>query len=241
MSFFLALGLGTRFAFIATLIPLVFYIIYVIYKRRLNKEIKNGLLDALKIFLIASFIVILFWAPVPAVLFKGSLDLFLNLFKHPWGYPYVLLNGEIYEARNVPFYYIFVNLFYKSPEYIIILYLIFILNFKNIFIFLLKLDKNIFSKQIFIIACLILPTILHIFNPFSVYDGLRLFLFLLPYFSIIPALVIFYLIKNYKIKICKIFLTINCALFAYFLYFFISLTPYHYSYINLFAGSYTNF
>ena len=36
--------------------------------------------------------------------------------------------------------------------------------------------------------------------PYPLYDGIRLFLWTLPYFCIIPGIVIYYLIENFKNK-----------------------------------------
>ena len=48
------------------------------------------------------------------------------LLERVFGWPAILINGKIYESNNYPITYIFENLFFKSPEYIIFLYSLFI-------------------------------------------------------------------------------------------------------------------
>ena len=65
---------------------------------------------------------------------------------------------------------------------------------------------------------------------------MRLFLWAIPYLCIIPGLTIYYFIENYKIFNSKFFITIFLILFSFLLFNFIQLTPYQYTYLNLFAG-----
>ena len=76
--------------------------------------------------------------------------------------------------------------------------------------------------------------------PYRVYDGLRLFLYLIPYFNIIPGLAIYYLIYNFNSLMPKLLLGVIGSLFAYYLLIFILLTPYQYTYLNLFIGNFSN-
>ena len=73
----------------------------------------------------------------------------------------------------------------------------------------------------------------------KIHDGLRYFLFLMPYLSIIPAMAIYYLIYNIKLNIHKFYLTSILVLFIYYLFNFFSLTPYHYTYLNIFNGKFS--
>ena len=122
-----------------------------------------------------------------------------------------------------------------------------------IFIFLISINKkkitanfNSFFIKIFLILLIVLfPMIYFIFLPYRVYDGLRLFLFIIPYFNIIPGLVIYYLLINLNTITSKLLSITLTALFVYYIYIFISLTPYQYTYLNKlngdFATSYNRF
>lgn len=100
---------------------------------------------------------------------------------------------------------------------------------------------NFFLNKIFLILFIFLfPTIVLIFLPYKMYDGLRLFLYLIPYFNIIPGLVIYYLIYNFNSLMPKLLLGVIGSLFAYYLFIFIILTPYQYTYLNLFIGNFSN-
>ena len=44
----------------------------------------------------------------------------------------------------------------------------------------------------------IFPNLVAFLIPMPLYDGARLFLWAIPYFTIIPGLMIYYLIENFK-------------------------------------------
>ena len=81
--------------------------------------------------------------------------------------------------------------------------------------------------------------ILFIIIPYNVYDGLRLFLYTIPYFNIIPGLALYYLIYNFNSLISNFFLGFVSILFIYYIYIFIILTPYQYTYLNKFIGNFS--
>ena len=60
-----------------------------------------------------------------------------------------------------------------------------------------------------------------------------------PYFNIIPGLALYYLIYNFNSLISKIFLGFISILFIYYIYIFILLTPYQYTYLNKFIGNFS--
>jgi hypothetical protein len=76
--------------------------------------------------------------------------------------------------------------------------------------------------------------------PFQVYDGMRLFLWTLPYFCIIPGLTIYYLIENFRFIKPKITLIFLSLFIIYFLFNFLTITPYQYTYLNLLNGKIEN-
>ena len=45
------------------------------------------------------------------------------------GWPWSLVNGNYYLSKNVPPSYFLINFLYKSPEYFLILYVVFLLLF----------------------------------------------------------------------------------------------------------------
>ena len=73
--------------------------------------------------------------------------------------------------------------------------------------------------------------------PFPLYDGMRLFLWSLPYFCIIPGLTIYYLLENFNQKIPKITLIFLFLCIVYFFYNFFTITPYQYTYLNALNGN----
>ena len=87
---------------------------------------------------------------------------------------------------------------------------------------------------------MLFPNLIFFVIPYPVYDGLRLFLWTLPYFCIIPGLTIYYLIQNYNFVKSKLALLLLSIFITYFLYTFFSITPYHYTYLNLLNGETQN-
>ena len=86
----------------------------------------------------------------------------------------------------------------------------------------------------------IYPFVLLYFTPFSIYDGFRHVLWMIPYTCIIPALAIYFIIENIKLIYFKIVGAIQLILLLYFLSNFILLTPYHYTYLNILNGKAEN-
>ena len=83
--------------------------------------------------------------------------------------------------------------------------------------------------------------ILAIIFQVKLYNGIRLFLFIIPFFSLLISLCFYYILKNFK----KSFFikTIFSAVIIFFLLFlqrFIYLTPYHYDYSNFFNIKFVN-
>lgn len=232
-----SLATGIKLPFIGSLIPIfLFMMIDIFFLRKIVKKsfkVKRFFLDIVKCFLIFYLLLVIFWIEVH----PNIITLPFSFLEQAWyGWPYNLTNG-IYSASNdVPKTYFLINIIYKSPEYFLISYLFFlILMFKS---------KNFFNKRFeffnyklfFIISILIFPSLILFIMPFPMYDGIRLFLWSLPYFCIIPALTIYYLVENINRIKAKLALLFVSALIFYFLFSFFSMTPYQYTYLNLFIG-----
>ena len=239
------LGMGVRFPFLVTLIPLFLFLIIDIlfFKKIINHKflLKKFILDLIIVLIIAYLIAVSCWPHVHGNIFIDPFKFLIQDFGVPW----ILFNGNYFDTSQLPNLNIIINLLYKSPEFILLCYLI--------FIFLISINKkkitanfNSFFIKIFLILLIVLfPMIYFIFLPYRVYDGLRLFLHIMPYFNIIPGLVIYYLLINLNTITSKLLSITLTALFVYYIYIFISLTPYQYTYLNKlngdFATSYNKF
>ena len=77
------------------------------------------------------------------------------------------------------------------------------------------------------------PIVLALVLRVNIYDNLRLFLFIIPFLSIISALALNYFFENFKnytqIKVITVFIFF---LFSLSFYRFVILTPYQYTYVN---------
>tara|TARA_B100000886_G_scaffold20636_1_gene13204 strand:- start:844 stop:1812 length:969 start_codon:yes stop_codon:yes gene_type:complete len=144
-----------------------------------------------------------------------------------------LINGEYYEVFNTPKSYFLNIIFYRLPFYYTILVLIsylFILTKK----FTIKNEfKNFDIKFLILNLIPFFPILLTIIMGIGVYDNLRLFLFIIPFFSIIGSLSLCQLINSFKNSWkFKTITSIIIILFSISFYRFISLTPYQYDYVN---------
>ena len=117
---------------------------------------------------------------------------------------------------------------YQSILFFISLFLVFLKKefFKN------KIKE--FNKFSFLILFIIFYTVsLTILFNVKIYDGIRLFLFIIPFFCVQCSLTLIYVINNFRKNFSNyIFLTLFICLFFISTYRFIILTPYQYSYIN---------
>ena len=93
--------------------------------------------------------------------------------------------------------------------------------------------KNFYQKFLIINLVGFFPILLALILGVNIYDNLRLFLFVIPFFSLIAAFSIEQFLNTFKISWnSKICLTIIIVLFSFSFYRFILLTPYQYDYVN---------
>ena len=236
-------GLGVRLSFFATIIPIIFFLLLEIFlfKKIIprNFSIKRFLIDSIIVLLIAYFIMILFWPDVHKNIFIYPFKLAIESFSFSFGAPLGLLNGYYFPSHDYPKNYILVNLFYKMPEFIVLSFLIFPLILSKILNFFEKRIYGFRSKLFLIFLILIFPNIVILFSHYPLYDGMRLFLYLIPFINIFPAILLYYLFKNRQYILSKFFITILIALQFFYILNFFAVTPYHYVYLNLFAGKYS--
>ena len=186
-------------------------------------------------------IMILFWPHVHENIITLPFKFIIESFSSSQiGAPLGLLNGEFYFTKETPKSDIFVSLFNKLPEFIIISYLLFLLLFFKSKNFYDSKFNSFAYKIILIFLIIIFPNLILFIIPYSIYDGIRHFLYIIPYINIIPALFIYYLFENIKAKLNKFLFLSIIAFFFYYLFVFISLTPYQYVYLNTINGKFIN-
>lgn len=235
-SFFFGFGCGIRLSFLILPLPIIFIgIVY--YCKKFNLSfvcfLKNNTFRILISISIIFFFTLIAWSHLHNFNFDVIKNIFLNSIKWSAGPKLGLINGTIYETFNTPKTYFISFLMYKMPIYQSIIF------FCSIFIIFLK--RNFFKKKIknfvvisnfsvfFLFYIIFLVLILNV----KIYDGIRLFLFLIPFFSIISAFFIYYIIFNFNKNINKLYAGIIFIFFILFFIKFISLNPYQYSYLNL--------
>ena len=241
----LALGfvLGIRYSFIIMLIPIFLFIFLEIFyfKILINKRFSKKVfyIDAAKVLIFAYLMMVLFWPETHPNIFLLPIKFAIEGLSVPFGAPFTLYNGEILLTHKLPTTYFLVNLFYKLPEFIILSYLIFFCFFIKVGFYFKKRIKGFYFKIFSILFILIFPNLLLFVNPWGIYDGIRLFLYLIPFICIPPALISFFLYKMIKKNLYKYIFLLLVIFQIFFLFNFFALTPYQYVYLNFFAGKYS--
>ena len=93
--------------------------------------------------------------------------------------------------------------------------------------------KNFDNKFIIVNIIFFFPIVISILLHVKIYDNLRLFIFLLPFLSLLASFSLYHFLKNFENSIkSKLYLLLISFFFSIFIYRFIFLTPYQYSYVN---------
>ena len=238
VSILTAIGTGIQLLYIGSLIPIILFFIFEAFflKKIIKKQfkLKKFFIDLIKAFFIFYLLLLLFWLDAHQNILKDPFIILKRMLSDEFGggWPYNQVNGYYFETSNTPISYYYEAIFFKFPEYILMSYVIFFT------LFLFKNKKisslhNFFNYKIILILSIILyPVFVIYIISVPIYDGLRLFLWSIIYLSIIPAILLDYLKKNFEKN--KIIITIIFILFIFFLYNFFSITPYQYTYLNSF-------
>ena len=234
LSVLSAIGTGIQLLFLGSMVPiLILFLINIVFFKK--KSLKIVFLDIFLFLIFFYSILILFWVDTHNNIILQPINFFLKSLTIDAGWPFNLVNGNYFSSVEVPYGYILINYFYKLPEFVVFLYLIsipvIIVNLKK-----LELLFNNFKIVItFILFSLFYPTIVLIFIHYAIYDGVRLFIWSVPYLAIIPAITIF-LIYQSRFILSKLAQITLLFLFLFHIFNFLSITPYHYTYLNYFAG-----
>ena len=181
---------------------------------------------------------LLFWIDAHQNIFYLPFKYILSTFTDSFwtGWPHNLINGDYYLSKEIPKTYLLTNLFYKSPEYFLFAFLMFPIFFFSAKEFFYNKFAFFNYKIIFVTVLLIYPILILFIMPYPVYDGMRLFLWSIPYYCLFPSLTFYYLINNFNLVVNKLLLFFLSILVIYFLSIFFLITPYHYTYLNIFNG-----
>ena len=248
-SFFIGFGCGVRLTFLVVIFPVVvcgLVYLFIKFKSQYLYLTKRLLPHSLVAIAITIFLVILCWPHMIVEIQNGNfVKFFSTIVKNTinWidGPKIGMLNGEYYEVFNTPKSYFLSIVLYRIPFYftlLIILSYVLIIG-KNL---LIKNEISDFNKKFLIINIIaFFPIFLALILSVNIYDNLRLFLFIIPFFSIIAAFSLNWMLTSFKdsFKI-KTILTMVVILFSLSFYRFITLTPYQYDYINYSSIKYSN-
>ena len=243
LGFFLALGSGVRLLFISILLPVFLFVSseIFIFKKIINTKfsVKVFFQDLLKIFLVFYLFLIMFWTDAYSNIFLKPFEFMLEVIfntESVLATDYSLLNGNVYNVLedNINFY-IPTVIFFRTPEYILALYafsMLILTKYNNIFV---KRFENFNYKLIYIFVLIFGTWMIFLISPLPLFDGMRLFLFYIPVLYILPALIVYFILTNFKFLISKILLVILSPLIFLYIFNFLSLTPFNYIYLNNFV------
>jgi len=235
-SIFIGFGCGIRISFLGIILPIILFgiINYInTFEYSIRKFFEKKIFDIIVSLVIILFLILFTWPH----LHQGSFNIFIETIKNSifWqaGPKLGLINGIFYATSDTPKTYFLSFLLYKMPIYQSLLFFI------SIILIFLKKDIfikyiNEFSKLIFLNLFIIFFTIfLTIVLGVKIYDGIRLFLFLIPFFCTICAVGVVYFILNFKKNYLN-FISSSVFIFLIILSLnrFITFTPYQYSYLN---------
>ena len=240
-SFFIGFGCGVRLTFLVVIFPVIIsglVFLFIKFKSNLKHLTKRLFIHSPIAIIISLFLIILCW---PHMIEEIQNDNFVNFFSLivkntiNWndGPKIGLINGEYYEVFNTPKTYFLDVIIYRLPFFSTFLllgsYFLFFINKMSI-----QNEISSFNLKFYFVNILALfPIFLALLLSVNLYDNLRLFLFTIPFFSLIAAFSLDQLFNNFKNSYkSKISLSIILILFSIFFYRFILLTPYHYNYIN---------
>ncbi len=240
-SFFLGFGCGVRLTFIVVVFPALvcgFIFLFKKYESKYGYLSKRLFSHALITIIITIFLVIICWPHMIEEIKNGNFVEFFSLIVKNtinWndGPKLGLINGEYYEVFNTPKKYFLSILIYRIPFYFTLLV---VLSYLLIFTgnLLIKRQTKYFNQKFLTLNIIaFFPVILALALGVNIYDNMRLFLFIIPFFALIAALSIDQLFNSFKNSwISKNCLIIILIIFSFSFYRFVLLTPYQYDYIN---------
>ncbi|MDC0517505.1 glycosyltransferase family 39 protein [Candidatus Pelagibacter sp.] len=240
-SFFIGFGCGVRLTFLVVIFPAIICGLVFLFKKYGSKFeylIKRLLFHSLITIVIALFFIVLCWPHLIEEIQNGNfVDFFSLIIKNTinWndGPKLGLINNEYYEVFNTPKMYFGNIIIYRLPFYLTLLIAAsyFLIFTKKLMI--KKQIKGFYEKFLIINFISFFPILLALILSVNIYDNLRLFLFVIPFFSLIASFSIDQFLNSFKNSFnSKIFLTIIVILFSFSFYRFILLTPYQYGYVN---------
>ena len=237
IGIFVGPGTGVRVIFLGSLIPIIFFLLLevLIFKKFTKNIIFKNFIYHITIIILSSYLlIVLCWPNTHSNILVEPFKIFFESLKDmSQGVQVSYFKGIFYETKFTPWNYLFVNVLFKFPSIFLFGFLFFFIFYKNI---ATSLDtiKDFNYKILISSILLILPVLITIFLKLKIHDGLRYFLYLIPFFNFFPAIYSYYLLKNLEKTYNKVAIVFLMPFFIIFLIKFFIISPYHYSYLNIF-------
>ena len=241
IGLFVGLGAGVRVLFLGTLIPIIFFLFVEIFLiKKISKKInfKFFLFHIFLIMIISYSLLIICWPNVHNnIILEPFIVFFQSLSDTSQGAQLSFFVGKFYETLNTPWNYIPLNLLFKMPVFYLIIFLLGLIHLKEINKYVYQ-NSNFFYYSYISLFLLFMPVAIAIFLNLKIHDGLRYFIYIIPLFNIVPSIFLYYLYKEFGSLKNKILSIILLPFLIVFMVKFVLISPYHYSYLNLFNDIY---
>lgn len=190
----------------------------------LSDELKNIIL----IGFVSFFLMVVSWPYLGINFFKNYISILITNASYDKWNNTILFEGVKIPGLETPWYYLFTYLGLTIPLFIIILFIISILNLKN-------------KLKIFILYVIFFNLLIYLLLDPVIYNGMRHFLFLIP---LIVTIACFGLVDLLKINIERSFkysiFSVIIASILWTFYEIVNLFPNHYAYFNEISGGFRN-
>ena len=190
----------------------------------LSDELKNIIL----IGFVSFFLMVVSWPYLGINFFKNYISILITNASYDKWNNTILFEGVKIPGLETPWYYLFTYIGLTIPLFIIILFIISILNLKN-------------KLKIFILYVIFFNLLIYLLLDPVIYNGMRHFLFMIP---LIVTIACFGLVDLLKISIERSFkysiFSVIIASILWTFYEIVNLFPNHYAYFNEISGGFRN-
>ncbi|MBT3584501.1 MAG: hypothetical protein HN509_06325 [Halobacteriovoraceae bacterium] len=215
----------------------VFYsLLFILYNFKIQRKQKLSSFNWKAYFsalLLAYVIMLIFWPWAQQSPLVHPIEALLKISRFNWSGK-VLFMGSMVAGKEVPFYYLPVYFGVKLP----IIYHLGVFSFCYLLFKKIKFPDNFKSSTSYLLFAVLFPLIFVILSGSTIYDGIRHFIFLIPFLCLIAGVSI-YLIAHTcsKIKFAKLSYLIWAVVLLLPLPAMIHLHPNQYVYYNELFGS----
>ncbi len=230
-----SLGLFGLLLYLVLLAQILHNLIYRLRENKLKTKIKYLNHEVLKLFLIiltASLTMIVTWPYMGSNFLFNFLNKLTSFYTFSGTSESIFYLGGVFSNANLPWHYLPVWLLVTTPSIVLVLF------FVSLIFLPKKMQDDLYFIN-FIVFCLVIAA--YFFIRLPVYQGLRQFLFILPFIAMNAAIILVEIIYEARNKILKYALLVAVLIsFGNIGYSLWQIHPYEYVYFNESMGGLKN-